>query len=135
MSDNPGGVKLSNVPVDKQHRFVAFVITDLENSTGIASAAPRACNFVQEAHDTLLRDLIAAYGAYEINTEGDAFHVAFRDVSTAIQFCMEIQYEMMEIEWPKEVLSLPGCEALYSKAQNGYVYKGPRIRMGIHWAE
>lgn len=135
MSDNPGGVKLSNAPVDKQHRFVAFVITDLENSTGIASAAPRACNFVQEAHDTLLRDLIAAYGAYEINTEGDAFHVAFRDVSTAIQFCMEIQYEMMEIEWPKEVLSLPGCEALYSKAQNGYVYKGPRIRMGIHWAE
>lgn len=135
MSDHAGGAKRLNAQVDKEDQFVAFVITDLENSTGIASAAPRACNFVQEAHDTLLRDLIAAYGAYEINTEGDAFHVAFNDVSTAIQFCMEIQYEMMEIEWPKEVLSLPGCEALYSKSQNGYVYKGPRIRMGIHWAD
>lgn len=135
MSDQSGGIKKLDSSVDNDHQFVAFVITDLENSTGIASAAPRACKFVQEAHDTLLRDLIAAYGAYEINTEGDAFHVAFSDVSTAIQFCMEIQYEMMEIEWPKEVLSLPGCEALYSKAQNGYIYKGPRIRMGIHWAE
>lgn len=135
MSDQSGPVKGPNGLANKENHFVAFVITDLENSTGISSAAPRAANFVQEAHDTLLRDLIAAYGAYEINTEGDAFHVAFSDVSTAIQFCMEIQYEMMEIEWPKEVLSLPGCEALYSKVQNGYIYRGPRIRMGIHWAE
>ena len=49
---------------DKQLKDVAFVITDLENSTGIASAVPRAYDFVQEAHDTLMRDLIAAYGGY-----------------------------------------------------------------------
>ena len=121
---------------DKQLKDVAFVITDLENSTGIASAVPRAYDFVQEAHDTLMRDLIAAYGGYEINTEGDAFHVAFKDAATAVQFCMEIQYEMMEIEWPKEVLKLPGCETQYSRSRDreDFVYRGPRIRMGIHLA-
>lgn len=106
----------------------------MENSTGIASAAPRAYEWVQSAHDNLMRDLIAAYGAYEINTEGDAFQVAFKDVTTAVQFCMDIQYEMMEIEWPREVLKLSGCEAVYSKTGRHWIYKGPRIRMGIHWA-
>lgn len=113
---------------------IAFDV-DLENSTGIASLAPRAYEWVQDAHDTLMRDLITAYGAYEINTEGDAFHVAFQDAATAVQFCMEMQYEMMEIEWPKEVLKLPGCEAVYSKSGQHWVYRGPRIRMGIHWAD
>ena len=117
-----------------KNKYVDFGNADLENSTGIASAAPRAYEWVQNAHDNLMRDLIAAYGAYEINTEGDAFHVAFKDVATAVQFCMEIQYEMMEIEWPREVLKLSGCEAIYSKTGRHWIYKGPRIRMGIHWA-
>lgn len=119
---------------DKELKDVAFVITDLENSTGIASSVPRAYDFVQEAHDTLMRDLIAAYGGYEINTEGDAFHVAFKNAATAVQFCMEIQYEMMQIEWPKEVLKLPGCEVQYSRSRDDFVYRGPRIRMGVHLA-
>lgn len=67
---------------------------DLENSTGIASAAPRAYERVQEAHDTLMRDLISTFGGYEINTEGDAFHVVFKSVASAVRFCMEVQYEV-----------------------------------------
>jgi hypothetical protein len=31
---------------------------------------------------------------YEINTEGDAFHVAFKDVQHAVLFCMEVQYQV-----------------------------------------
>lgn len=135
MSDQVGNANVEEKPKLDELKYVAFVITDLENSTKIASSAPNVYDFVQEAHDTLMRDLIAAYGAYEINTEGDAFHVAFRDVGTAVQFCMEIQYEMMRIEWPKEVLRISGCEAVYSKSQNHFIYRGPRIRMGIHWAD
>lgn len=32
--------------------------------------------------------------SYEINTEGDAFHVAFKDVQHAVLFCMEVQYQV-----------------------------------------
>lgn len=125
-------------PLDELRKLknVAFVITDLEGSTKIAAAAPRAYEWVQEAHDALLRDLIAAYGGYEINTEGDAFHVAFKDVATAVHFCMEVQYQMMEVEWPKEVLKLPECrEVKASDDSGGWAFRGPRVRMGIHWAE
>ena len=84
----------------------------------------------------MLRDLIAVYGGYEINTEGDAFHVAFKDVSTAVHFCMEVQYQMMEVEWPREVLKLPECKEVKAPDDAGsWAYRGPRVRMGIHWAE
>jgi len=114
--------------------FAHLYITDLENSTGIASSAPRAFEWVQEAHDTLMRDLISAHGGYEINTEGDAFHVAFKDVSRAVHFCMEVQYQMMDIEWPREVLRLPECKEVRAP-DGGWVFRGPRVRMGVHWAE
>lgn len=117
----------------KQLRELAFVITDLEASTAIAAAAPRQFEKVQEMHDSLMRELIVRYQGYEINTEGDAFHVAFKDVQHAVLFCMEVQYQMLELDWPREVLRLAPCKEV--KAPDGsLVYRGPRVRMGVHWA-
>ncbi len=39
-----------------------------------------------------MREGIAKHGGYEINTEGDAFHIAFKGVVDAVAFCMEAQY-------------------------------------------
>ncbi|KAL4419982.1 hypothetical protein ABPG75_007080 [Micractinium tetrahymenae] len=117
----------------KQLRELAFVITDLQDSTSIAASAPRHFEKVQEMHDSLIRELIGRYHGYEINTEGDAFHVAFKDVQHAVLFCMEVQYQMMELDWPREVLRLGSCRE--AKAPDGsLVFRGPRIRMGVHWA-
>lgn len=38
-----------------------------------------------------MREGIAAHGGYEINTEGDAFHIAFTTVAQAVAFAMEAQ--------------------------------------------
>ena len=38
-----------------------------------------------------MREGIAAHGGYEINTEGDAFHIAFTTVAQAVLFAMEAQ--------------------------------------------
>ena len=40
----------------------------------------------------VLREGIQVHNGYEINTEGDSFHIAFMDVVEAINFCMEVQY-------------------------------------------
>ena len=125
----PGGAPPPPSPL----RDVAFVITDLEGSTAIAAAAPRAYEFVQQAHDSLLRDLIAAFGGYEINTEGDAFHAAFPEAAAAVRFCLEVQYQMMEVDWPRGVLRAPACRAVAAPG-GGWAYRGPRVRMGVHWA-
>ena len=41
--------------------------------------------------------------------------------------------QMMEQEWPREVLKLAPCRE--ARAPDGSLaFRGPRIRMGLHWA-
>lgn len=43
----------------------------------------------------VMREAIRIHNGYEINTEGDSFHIAFLDVVEAISFCMEVQYRCL----------------------------------------
>ena len=46
--------------------------------------------------------------------------------------CLPLE-QMMELEWPREVLRLGPCKEV--KAPDGsLIYRGPRIRMAVHWA-
>ncbi|CAL8470951.1 g10493 [Coccomyxa elongata] len=114
-------------------REMAFVVTDLESSTAQASASAAAFAKVQEIHDTLLREAIARHGGYEINTEGDSFHIAFKSVVEAVGFCMDAQYQLLETPWTRDVLRLPTCREVLSP-DGGVAFRGPRVRMGIHFA-
>ncbi|EIE20201.1 hypothetical protein COCSUDRAFT_67530 [Coccomyxa subellipsoidea C-169] len=114
-------------------REMAFVVTDLESSTAQASASAAAFAKVQEIHDTVLREAIAKHGGYEINTEGDSFHVAFKSVVEAIGFCMDAQYKLLETPWTRDVLRLPTCREVVS-ADGVVAFRGPRLRMGVHFA-
>ncbi|KAL3147560.1 hypothetical protein ABBQ38_014613 [Trebouxia sp. C0009 RCD-2024] len=114
-------------------RELAFLITDLQDSTAMASANPVAFRKVQDIHDTLLHEEIAKFNGYEINTEGDSFHIAFTSVAAAVQVAMETQVRLLDSDWPKDVLKLPACGQ--EKDDKGEkVFRGPRVRMGIHWA-
>ncbi|KAK9829405.1 hypothetical protein WJX72_005653 [[Myrmecia] bisecta] len=134
-----GLVNTSGDPTKKQYdeirnsKELAFVITDLENSTAQAAADPKAFLHIQDIHDTVMREGIAKHSGYEINTEGDAFHIAFTNCSDAVLFAMETQYRLLETKWPKEVLKLPSCKEVTS-SDGEVIYKGPRVRIGIHWA-
>lgn len=57
----------------------------------------------------LLREAIARHGGYEINTEGDSFHIAFKSVVEAVGFCMDAQYQLLGTPWTRDVLRLPTC--------------------------
>ena len=57
----------------------------------------------------LLHEGIAKFNGYEINTEGDSFHIAFTSVAAAVQVAMETQTRLLDSDWPKDVLKLPAC--------------------------
>ena len=57
----------------------------------------------------LLHEGIAKFNGYEINTEGDSFHIAFTSVAAAVQVAMETQARLLDSDWPKDVLKLPAC--------------------------
>ena len=52
---------------------------------------------------------------------------------SAVLFCLEAQYRLLEAAWPKEVLKLPNCREVFA-ADGSLLFRGPRVRMGIHWA-
>lgn len=81
----------------------------------------------------MIREGIAKHGGYEINTEGDAFHIAFSTAAQAVLFAMETQYRLLDTSWPREVLRLPSCGEAHDKEGN-LQFRGPRVRMGVHWA-
>eukprot|EP00951_Prasinocladus_malaysianus_P004019 scaffold28455_cov35-Prasinocladus_malaysianus.AAC.1 len=89
---------------------------------------------VQEIHDSLMRRELALHNGYEINTQGDAFEIAFHNIESAVRFCMKVQMELLTRDWTKRVLALPTCAQEYDS--NGLLrFAGPRIRMGIHLAK
>eukprot|EP00891_Asterochloris_glomerata_P006131 jgi/Astpho2/6131/e_gw1.00084.139.1_t len=80
-----------------------------------------------------MREGIAKYSGYEINTEGDSFHVAFMNIADAVAFALETQYKLLEVQWPRDVLRLPSCGKVVGP-HGDIVFRGPRVRMGLHWA-
>ena len=48
-------------------------------------------------------------------------------------FCLETQYRLLESAWPAEVLNLPSCKEV-TATDGSLLFRGPRVRMGIHWA-
>ena len=86
---------------------VTFLFTDIEGSTGLLhELGDEAYAAALAEHRRILRESIASHGGVEVDTEGDAFFVAFRDAAKAMSAARDAQ------------------EALAA---------GPiRVRMGIH---
>jgi predicted ATPase len=88
---------------------VTFLFTDVEGSTRLLHELGDGYADALAEHRRLLRDAFARHGGVEVDTQGDAFFVAFAKASDALAAAAD------------------GCEALGD---------GPiRVRMGLHTGE
>ena len=111
--------------------MVALVFTDIRNSTGLWESNPGMQTAIR-IHNQLFRRQLRAIGGYEVKTEGDAFMVSFPTVPSALLWCLTIQLELLQQDWPQEILdSEEGKEIVDSR--NKVIYRGLSVRMGIHW--
>ena len=95
---------------------VTFLFTDIEGSTRLLrDLGAERYAAVLEDHRRLLRQAFAAYAGHEIDTQGDAFFVAFARPRDAIGAAADGQRALAGHPWPD------GREL--------------RVRMGIHTAE
>ena len=80
---------------------VTFLFTDIEGSTKLLTelGRERYAN-VLAAHHALLRDAFAAREGTEVDTEGDAFFVAFGRASNAVVAAAEVQKSLARHSWP-----------------------------------
>ncbi len=71
---------------------LALVFTDLVGSTALGEKlGDELMSGIRDAHFRTVRQLISKYKAYEVKTIGDAFMVAFRTATEALNFCMDVQ--------------------------------------------
>uniref|UniRef100_A0AAV1V1F8 Guanylate cyclase domain-containing protein n=1 Tax=Peronospora matthiolae TaxID=2874970 RepID=A0AAV1V1F8_9STRA len=109
-----------------------FVFTDIESSSALwAIGDGLVMQRATEIHDNILRASLMKYRGYEITTAGDAFQLAFHTVREAVEYCLDVQLQLLVANWPKE---LHGLLPVTRRQRLGHrlIFGGLRVRMGIH---
>ncbi|OWZ23154.1 hypothetical protein PHMEG_0002023 [Phytophthora megakarya] len=109
-----------------------FVFTDIQQSSALWGVGDGLImQQATEIHDNILRSSLMKYRGYEITTAGDAFQLAFHTVREAIEYCLDVQMQLLVADWPKE---LHGLLPATKKQRWGHhvIFCGLRVRMGIH---
>ena len=133
--DGPGDSRLARLDfVDAPVGELAIVFTDIKKSTSLWETCPHAMRSANQIHNDILRRQIAITGGYEVKTEGDAFMVAFATTTSALLWCFNCQTQLLEAEWPTEILEQPQCQVQYDM-DNTLIFRGLSVRMGVHWGE
>ncbi|KAL5113515.1 hypothetical protein ACEQ8H_008600 [Pleosporales sp. CAS-2024a] len=118
--------------VDAPTGEVSLVFTDIKNSTVLWDTYPIAMRSAIKMHNELMRRQLRIIGGYEVKTEGDAFMVAFRTVTSALLWCFTIQSLLLEVQWPQEILNSANGQEVVDPDGN-VIFRGLSVRMGIHW--
>ena len=103
---------------------VTFLFTDVDRSTELVKRLQERYGTVLAKHRALLRAAFAEHGGAEIDTQGDAFFVAFTRARDAIAAAIAAQRALAEHPWPDEApvsvrMGLHTGEAY--PAEHGYV--------------
>src|SRR5919204_408280 len=91
---------------------LTFLFSDVEGSTGLVRQLGPTYPAVQTRHGEILRSAFTERGGQEVDSQGDAFFVAFRRPRDAVLAAVEAQRRLAAEAWPG------GADV--------------RVRMGIH---
>ncbi len=94
---------------------ITFLFTDIEGSTQLLGQLREQYASLLADHRTILRQAFARWNGHEVDTQGDAFFVAFPRATQAVAAAVEAQRALAEHAWPEGVC----C----------------RVRMGLHTGE
>jgi predicted ATPase/class 3 adenylate cyclase len=94
---------------------VTLMFTDIEGSTRLLSTLGEGYVSALVDHRRIVRDIVTAMGGVEVDTQGDAFFVAFPGASAAVTAAVRIQQGLAAHTWPRG--------------------SSLRVRIGIHTGE
>src|SRR5438128_9256951 len=94
---------------------VTLLFSDIEGSTRLLQQLGERYGSVLAESQHLLRAAFRTFGGHEVDTQGDAFFVAFARASDAIAAAANAQRALFAHAWPEDLVV--------------------RVRMGLHTGE
>jgi predicted ATPase/class 3 adenylate cyclase/DNA-binding winged helix-turn-helix (wHTH) protein len=96
------GQAVPAAPEELPTGVVTFALTDIEGSSGLWEADPKAMASALELHDGLIARVAEEHAGQLLKTkgEGDATVTVFRRASDAVESAVELQQEFAEAPWP-----------------------------------
>ncbi|OBT52235.1 hypothetical protein VE04_07934 [Pseudogymnoascus sp. 24MN13] len=111
---------------------ISVVFTDIKGSTALWENNQSAMRSAIRLHNEVMRRQLRIIGGYEVKTEGDAFMVSFPTATSALLWCFSVQSQLLEIQWPSEILNHTiGKEVV--DADSNLIFRGLSVRMGVHF--
>jgi class 3 adenylate cyclase len=98
----------------------------------------RKCSRLNVQHNSIVRSEIRKHRGYEVllprgkNTGEGSFCVAFQEPLDAVEWCCDVQRELLVARWPDRLLEHSGACEITATMSDDVVFRGPRVRMGIH---
>jgi class 3 adenylate cyclase len=81
---------------------VTLLFTDIEGSTRLLHTLGDRYRDALEQHHAILRDAFTSHGGVEVDTQGDAFFVAFPTPQGALQAAVRAQRALADHAWPQQ---------------------------------
>jgi predicted ATPase/class 3 adenylate cyclase len=96
---------------------VTFLFTDIEGSTRLLRDVGDTYSDILDLHNKLLREVWLRHRGVEVNTEGDAFFVAFANAVDALAATIDAQRAIATADWPhgRPVLVRMGVHTGYGR--------------------
>ncbi|QBZ81599.1 Serine/threonine protein kinase, catalytic domain containing protein [Pandoravirus celtis] len=126
-------------PVADDQGPVTVVFTDVHRADTLWDEVPRAMKDALVEHNLTVRAAVAAHGGYESpfgpnRPAGEGtFCLVFARADDALDFCRTAQTALLDAKWPPHLLHhADACEETGGNADDAVVFRGLRVRMGVH---
>ena len=114
-------------PPGVESETATIVFTDIRSSTTIWEHAPDGMRAGLKIHNSVMREVMQAFGGYEVKTIGDAFMIAFASTQDGVNFGLRVHELLREAVWPDSLLEdAPIC------AEQGSLWGGLTVRIGVN---
>lgn len=122
--------------IDPPTGEVTLVFTDIKDSTTLWELYPAPMRVALRMHDTIMRRSLRRIGGYEVKNDGDSFMASFPNIQTALKWTCTVQKELLEADWPQEIVDSPIATTVYHpRDPNVPLLRGLSVRMGMHVGE
>ena len=128
-------------PPDSASPDTTYAMSDIQDSTKLWESLPaEAMGSSVRLHFDCLRAALKECHGYLSYTEGDALFAAFHSVQDAVRWALLAQERLLDLAWPAELLAHPSAGEAHGEAASGeggraLLYRGLRVRIGIHRGE